>query len=111
DLVADPDRRLQFDASRRHVNEQLRIDLGECVPQVAELRNPGAMNGVACPAQDAIDRLDGITRGAQNDERDRILLGQTAASPGERIPRNGADYSALTRLALPGRPTGRYQGF
>ncbi len=79
DLIADGDRRLQFNRSGGHVNHQLRIDLGQRIREVAQLRNPGAMNRVARAAQDAVDRLDGIARGAEHDQRDRILLGQTAS--------------------------------
>ncbi len=61
------------------MNHQLRIDLGQRIREVAQLRNPGAMNRVARAAQDAVDRLDGIARGAEHDQRDRILLGQTAS--------------------------------
>ena len=35
------------------------------------------MNGMTSAAQRAVDRLDGITRGAQNDERNRVLVGQS----------------------------------
>src|SRR6185437_9413268 len=96
ELVANPDRGLQWNGSRCHVNQQLRVDLRQRIPQIPQLRNPGAMNRMARATQGAVDRLDGITRGAQNDERDRILLGQRAASP---VATKWPHYSAHTRLA------------
>ena len=37
------------------------------------------LNRMARAAQGTVDRLDGIARGAEDDQRDRILLGQTAS--------------------------------
>jgi hypothetical protein len=35
------------------------------------------MNGMTSAAQRAVDRLDGITRGAHNNERNRVLVSQS----------------------------------
>ncbi len=40
------------------------------------------MHGISRTTQDTVDRLNGIARGAQNNERDGILLAQTASKRG-----------------------------
>ncbi len=116
DLIPNGDRRLQLDVSGGHVNQQLRIDLGQGVCQVARLRNPGAMNRMARAAQGAVDRLDGIARGAEDDQRDRILLGQTASrsiahkndragiTRRSRASPSGPPYRALSEILAPASP-------
>jgi hypothetical protein len=59
------------------VDEQLRIDLGDGVREIAQRRDPGAVNRLTSAAQRAVDRFDGIARGAHNNERNRVLVSQS----------------------------------
>lgn len=58
------------------MDEQFRVYLSDGVSKIAERRDPGAVHWLARAAQRAVDRLDGIARGAHHDERDRVLVCQ-----------------------------------
>ncbi len=127
-LVPDTYRRLQFDAARGHMHQQLRVDLSQRIAQVAQLGNPRAVSRESRAAQNAVDRLDGIARGAQYDERDRILLGQgdsrdsvrgdTILAPGRCCPACAASHLwtvrpariGVARAPLPVRPAPHGRG-
>jgi hypothetical protein len=56
------------------VHQQLGVDLGKRIPEVADRGDPRAMDRVTRPPEYAVDRLDGITSGAQYNERNRVLF-------------------------------------
>jgi hypothetical protein len=69
---------LQLFLRTRDVDEKLRIELRDGFPEIAQGRDPRAMNRMTRTPQNAVDRLYGITRGAHHYEGNRVLLGQNA---------------------------------
>src|SRR3569833_2915578 len=57
--------------------QQFRVYLSDGIGEVAQGRDPRAVRRVTGAAQRAVDRLDGITRGAHYDERNRVLVCQS----------------------------------
>ena len=75
-LVANGDYGLQLILHAGDVDEEFGMNLGNRFREIAQGRDPGAMNWMPRTPQNAVDRLDGITRGAHDYEGNRVLLGQ-----------------------------------
>ena len=80
DLVTDRNDPFEVFAAR-HVNKQLRVYLSQGVSKIAKRRYPSAMDRLTGTPQRAVDRLDGIPRGAHYNEWNRVLVCQDASQP------------------------------
>ncbi len=85
--------------------QQLGIQLPERVAKISQGRDPGAMDRMTRPSQDAVDLLDRIAGRAQNDERDCVLLDQrelhhTGLDNQRRILARAGPYALAVSLTL-----------
>jgi len=76
ELIADAYHRFELLGRAGDVHQQLRVDLGERVPEIAQRRDPGAVRRLTRAPQQAVDRLDRVACGAQHDERNGVRLVQ-----------------------------------
>ncbi len=97
-LVADCDHSAQL-VGTGHVQQQFGVELHECVGQIAQGWNPGAMHRVAGATQAAVDRLDRITCRTQDYERHRVLLSQFTLHD-RRHKRSHTSIRIRCRIAL-----------
>jgi hypothetical protein len=61
-------------------DQHLGVDLRQCVPEIAGVRQPRAMHRMAGFAQSAIDRFDVVLRPRHHDHRNRPLFGHGSKS-------------------------------
>src|SRR5256885_17272083 len=94
ELVAHPDGGLELRAALGDEHEHLGIELRERVGEVAQRRDPGAMDRLARAPQDAVDGFDRLARGAQTDEPKGAFPRQVCL----RCPARAKSADASTRI-------------
>ena len=76
-LVANRDRRRQLLVVGGRLDKEFGVELGEGVAQVTQRWQPGALHRLSDAPQCAIDGLGRVAYGAQHDERNGVLAGQS----------------------------------